>query len=173
MPHPDFFIMPKDATLNPDVLIDCLVEDIDCIRKEIHGCVGTRAFNVCVITRTWSGTAIGDGTYTDTELVLDPPPLVKSWVSGRSYEYGLTPAGLGSEGNVLIQEISLGYTYECLAGEDTNGDPCIPATAEFFYKIEGAHGQQFPVKYFSVARPPYPDRIKNMGWEVLLTAEDR
>lgn len=165
--------MPKDATLDPAVLVDDLVPDvIDGLREELHPLFGVRAFNVYVVTRQWSGTVIGNGTSTDTEVLLEPQPLVKSWVNGRTFEFGISPEGLGTEGKVLVQEISLQYAYSELAGEDTNGDPCIPPTAEFFYKIEGAHGQAFPAKYFSVARPPFPDRVQNMGWEVLLQSED-
>ena len=152
--------MAGSATLDPDVLIDDLVTDvIDGLRSELHPLFGVRAFNVSTVVRTWSGGSVGDGTFTDVEVVLDPQPLVHPFTSFRR---DMEPCGFDDAGGVKLTEVSLSYTYtELLACP-------APTGSEHLIKITEAHGQGSPVRYFVHKRQPYPDRIKDMGWVLQL-----
>lgn len=148
--------MAGSATLDPDVLIDDLVPDvIDGLRAELHPLFGVRAFRVFTVVRQWSGGSIGDGTFTDTEVELEPQPLVHPFMNLRRDQ---EPCGFDVAGRVKLTEVSLTYTQaELLACE-------APVDSQYMLRIAEAHGQAQANKFFVHTKPPYPDRIEDMGW---------
>jgi hypothetical protein len=152
--------MSGSATLDPNVLVDSLVPDvIDGLRRELHPLFGVRAFDVSLVTRSWSGGEIGRGDPSDTEVLIDPQPLVHPF---SSMDFEMEPCGLDEAGWVKLTEVSLTYTHdELLAGAALDG-------VEHLIKISEAHGQGQPDRFFVHKRPPYPDRIKDMGWVLYL-----
>ncbi len=152
--------MAGSATLNDDLLVDSLVPTVDALRNDLHAAFGVRHFRVFVVTRTWTGAMPGLGTYTDVELELSPRPLVEPFTE---LKYKLEPCGLSVAGYIRVKEISLTYT------EDELGAPDVPAeNVQRFWKISEGHGQSTQTRYFTLKGPPYPDRIKNIGWQAQL-----
>lgn len=152
--------MPGTATLDSDVLVDDLLTDVvDGLRAELHPAFGVRAFRVFTVARAWSGGQVGRGDPTDTVVELDPQPLVHSFAGlMRTQE----PCGFDIAGAVKLTEVSLTYTQaELLACE-------APAGTEYLIRIDEAHGQAQASKYFTHAKPPYPDRIQDIGWVLWL-----
>lgn len=152
--------MAGSATLDADVLVDSLVPTVDQLRDELHAAFGVRHFRVHVVQRTWSGLLPGLGTFTDTEVELTPRPLVEPFTA---FTYKLEPCGLLEAGYIKISEISLTYT------EDELGAPDAPQeNVQYLWKLSEGHGQSTATRYFALKDPPYPDRIKNIGWQVRL-----
>jgi hypothetical protein len=151
--------MAGSATLNPEVLVDGLVPVIDSLRGELHPAFGVRAYRGFCVKRSWSGRIQGEGTLTDTTTELLPQPRVEVW-SGLRYE--LAAAGLSEMGQIRLSEISLTYTMAELSGG------ALTPTQQFFYRLEDAHGQGSPARYFQETQPPFVDREKDMGWVVFL-----
>ena len=144
-------------------LVDSLVPDvIDGIREDLHPQLGVRQFRVFAVTRTYTGEFGGD-QFTDAELEFRPQPLVMNYTSFTTIRYRLEPCGLDEAGMVILKEISLAYTEAEVAGP-----PADPTMEDFLIRIDDAHGQGIPSRYFQVAGPPYPDRISGMGWDMKL-----
>ncbi len=140
-------------------LVDSLVPDVvDGLRDDLHPAFGVRQFRVYTVRRTWSGGITGDGSYSDVETELTPQPLVKPYRT----EYRLDRCGIDEAGLVVLREISLTYTEAELVGGP------IAAGEEWLIKLIDAHGQSIADRYWVVARPPFPDRIKDIGWIVQL-----
>lgn len=154
--------MPGSATLDPDVLVDSLVEDvIDGLRGDLHPAFGVRAYRVYTVLRTWSGGQIGMGSSSDVENEIDPQPFVARWDGLR---FQLETCGIDEMGEIVLIEVSLTYTEEELAGRP------LAKNEQWFYKLVDAHGQETSEKYFILTKPPYVDREENMGWVVWLRA---
>jgi hypothetical protein len=111
------------------------------------------------VIRTWSGSIVGEGTPTDAAHELRPQPLVSVWDGMR---YVQAACGLEQLGDVKLTEVSLTYTYDQLLGRP------LAANQEVFIALGEAHGQGQPTVMFTHARPPFVDRVKNMGWDILL-----
>lgn len=163
--------MSGSAILNPDVLVDDLVTDvIDGLREELHPAFGVRPYRVFTVKRVWSGTMVGDGSYTDTEVELTPQPKVtfyEGW--GRQYGREQMACGYQDAGAVKLTEVSLTYTQEellcCAAADDAT---------QHFIKITEANGQAQAAKFFVYNKTPHVDREKDMGWVCYLDlAEDQ
>lgn len=154
--------MAGTAILDPNVLVDDLVTTIDELRNDLHTQFGVRAYRVYRVTRTWLGSMVGDGVSTDVEVELSPQPLVHPFASLSNR---LDACGLQEAGYVDVTEVSLTYTYAEL------GTAEAPMGTQYLIKIAEAHGQAQPSRYFVHASPPYPDRIKDMGWVLSLVAE--
>lgn len=153
--------MAGSAILDPNVLVDGLVEDvIDGLRRDLHPQFGVRAYHVATVARTWSGRTQGEGTATDVETVLDPQPLVKIW-DGRRYE--LEPCGLDELGEIKVTEVSLTYTQA-----ELDGGGALNRNQEWLLKLTEAHGQATRSAFFLHTRPPFIDREKDMGWVLWL-----
>lgn len=159
-------VLVGSAVLDEAVLVDSLVEGlIDDLRGSLHPEFGVRAYHVDVVTRTWTGDGVGDGFFTEAVGRLDPQPLIEVW-DGRRYE--LRDCGLDEMGEIRLREVSLTYTWG-----DLTGEPLL-ANQERTFRLSGAHGQMVdtngaPVtRDFQIARPPYVDRIEDMGWIVVL-----
>jgi hypothetical protein len=154
--------MAGSAILDPNVLVDDLVGTIDELRGDLHGQFGVRAFRVYVVTRAWSGTMVGEGELTETEIELTPQPLVSPF---GAMDFKMEPCGLNEAGYVQVTEVSLSYTFDELGA----GEP--PMGSQKLIKIVEAHGQGQPDRYFLHAKPPYPDRIQDMGWSMYLVKD--
>jgi hypothetical protein len=82
---------------------------------------------VSIVTRTWTGKAIGDGDFTDTEELINPQPGIKD----LSHNLRLSEGGAIKQGDLIINCISK-KTYPT---EDLiNGKSEWP-TIEKFYKV--------------------------------------
>lgn len=131
------------SVIDPNLFADALVGVVDDIRGLIHGTLGTRPNRVFIVTRTWSGSLVGDGTPASVEMELLPPPMVTEAV-----RYELRPGGREEEGEVVLTNVSLTYSEGELA-------PTVPNNrTEWAYKIIEAHGQASAPRYFTLAEPP-------------------
>jgi hypothetical protein len=146
--------MPGSATLNDAVLIDSLLPTIDELRGELHPEFGVRAFRFYSVVRTWTGRRPGEGSKSDVVTEYLPQPLVEAW---NGYRYELVTCGLNALGEIRLIELSLTYTYPEVAG-------ALLPNQEMLYRLSEAHGQEQPHTYWVQAEPPYPDRVKTLGW---------
>jgi hypothetical protein len=154
-------VLVGEAVLSESVLVDSLVpEVIDGLREDLHPDFGVRAYRVYRVIRTWSGKRAGDGVSSDLVGELRPQPLVKVWTGLR---LELASCGVDQLGEIALTEVSLTYTETQLTGGGG-----LTMQQELFYGITDAHGQGTIRKLFAITRPPYIDRIKDMGWVVWL-----
>lgn len=148
--------MPKSATLGNN-LVDQLLPTVGALRQSLNAKMGVRQYRVYVVRRTWSGARRGEGTATDVAEELTPAPRVQMGLT-----YKLEKCGLDEAGVVVLSEVDLRYTED-----DLDGHP-IAANAEWFYRIDDGQGQSIRSRTFQLARPPIPDREKDIGWEIHL-----
>lgn len=141
------------SVINPALFADALVGMVDEIRSLIPTALGTRPYAVAVVTRTWSGTLVGDGTATSVVLPILPAPKVT--FEGLHHE--LRPAGREEEGDVELTGVSLTYSETELA-------PTVASNrAEWAYRITEAHGQAARTRYYTLAAPPVARRGDHAG----------
>jgi len=146
----------KDAPINKSILADALVDVVDNVRRKIHGALGTRPWNVAIVTRTWSGSERGVGTPSVRVLELDPAPMVSKSAKDR-----MGPAGREAAGTVELTGVSLRYTEEEL-------NPRVDARTEVAYRITEAHGQRQRTRWFVLAATPVPRRDNGSDWYIIL-----
>lgn len=146
--------MAGSSTLDEDVLVDSLVPTVDSLRGDLHAAFGVRHFRVFVVSRTWSGGLPGLGTFTDVEEEILPRPMVEPFTE---LKYKLEPCGLTEAGYVKLSEISLAYSEPDLVGESEED-------TQILWRISEGQGQNTATRYFFPKGPPYPDRIKTIGW---------
>ena len=151
--------MPGSATLGTN-LIDDLVVDVDELRADLNSDFGTRAWRVFTVLRSWSGQEQGEGDHSDVVNEISPQPLVRF---RDGFKWQLTPLGTHETGEVQISEVSLTYALADLT-------PTVRTNQQFFYVLREAYGQDQPDRYLRVTAPPYPDRVKGIGW--ILTCQD-
>jgi hypothetical protein len=153
------------ASLNSDVLVDSLVPDvIDGLREDLHPQFGVRAYRTYVVVRTWTGARVGEGTFTDDAGELRPQPLVWSWDTlANALRFQQAACGVRELGACKLTEVSLTYTYDQLTGGNALRD-----NQELFVAIADAHGQGNHPRLFTHDKPPYVDRVKDMGWVMFL-----
>ncbi len=158
-------VLIGEAVLNPAVLVDSLIADvIDGLREDLHPQFGVRAYRVYRVIRTWNGQVVGEGQYTDDAAELRPQPLVWSWDSlANALRYKQAACGLSELGELKLTEVSLTYTEAQLTGQPLRDNQ------ELLIAIGDAHGQGSTVRMYTHAKPPYVDRIKDMGWVVFLS----
>jgi hypothetical protein len=141
------------SVINPALFADALVGIADDIRGLVHTALGTRPYAVAVVTRTWSGSLVGDGTPTSVVLPILPAPKVT--VAGLHHE--LRAAGREEEGDVELTGVSLTYAEAELA-------PTVPNNrTEWAYRITEAHGQAARTRYYTLAAPPLARRGDHEG----------
>lgn len=161
--------MGGSATLDPDILLDDLVELADDLRRDLHTDFGVRAFRVYAVSEVYESGRVGDGSSIVTETEFDPQPMVKPYAPSGLVD-SLQPCGLDEAGFVDISQLSLTYTLSEITGrpvvDGVEGD--IPAGTKWFIRIREAHGQEQNVRDFKLAGPPFPDRIKTIGWKLRL-----
>lgn len=151
--------MPGTAVIGSN-LVDSLLSVVDGLRSELYPAFGVRAFRVYTVRRTWSGRIPGEGTVTEVEAEITPQPLVAVWSGGLRRE--LEPCGIDEHGEIVLTEVSLTYTDAELTGGD------LPKNVQWFWRLREAHGQATQLRDFLIHKPPYPDRIKDIGWVVWL-----
>jgi hypothetical protein len=150
--------MPGTATLDPDVLVDDLMETIDELRGEIPVELGARQYRVFTVLRTWSGVERGDGTFADVETEITPRPLVQP----RTRPDQMQPAGLDEVDGIVLREVSFSYTEAELAGSTRR------ANQEWLIRLKDGYGQAIRTRDYVLEGSPTPDRIKDIGWTVTL-----
>lgn len=154
--------MAGNSTLGTN-LLDLLIPCVDDVRRDIHTDMGTRAYRVFFVTRVWSGEDIGEGTSTDTEVEVDPRPLVEPFTS---MEYQQEPCGLDEAGFVKVTQVSLCYNHTDILA------CAAPDRTEYLIRIDEGHGQGSPSRFFVYAKPPYEDRVETVGWILHLAYAD-
>ncbi len=160
--------MAGSAILDPDVLVDGLVPGvIDGLRGILHPEFGVRSYRVFTVKRTWSGKLAGEGNLTTEEIEIEPQPKVQVWRNDKELKLELAQCGLDELGEIKLTEVSLTYTWEELTGRPPDGDG-PGANVEFFIKVTEAHGQLNKERFFQNTKPPFVDRIKDMGWVMWL-----
>ena len=153
--------MAGSAIMDPDVLVDDLVGSlIDDLRDDLHSEFGVRAYRTFTVARVYLSGAIDGGPFTDTEVELIPAPLVKPFTGSLGNE--MDDCGLDEAGTVELREISLTYTEAELTGG------VLDDGVEWFIRVKEGHGQLQTTRDFVHDAPPYPDRIKDMGWTLKL-----
>lgn len=161
--------MGGSATLDPDNLIDDLVDLVDDLRRDLHTDFGVRAFRVFTVSEVYESGRIGEGPAVVTETEFDPQPLVKPYAP-TGLDSTLQPCGLDEAGFVDIEQLSLTYTASEITGhpvvEGVEGD--IPEGTKWLIRIREAHGQEQSFRDFKISGPPFPDRTKTIGWKVRL-----
>jgi hypothetical protein len=153
-----------DSVLNSDRLADALVGVVDEVRSLIHAELGTRPNRVFLVRRVWSGAIAGDGSPTDTEVEILPPPRV----TDLALRATLRPAGREEEGDVLLTEVSLRYAEAELYPTG------LPKNVEAAYRIDEAHGQARASRWLVPASNPVARRGDHAGdqsdWAITLKA---
>lgn len=152
--------MAGSATLNPEVLVDDLVDVIDELRGDLHPSFGVRPYKLSTVLRTWSGVEQGEGDYQDVVTEISPQPRVFSW---NGYHWVETAVGIHEDGDIRVTEVSLTYTFDELTGGRLNRNQ------QFFMRIEEANGQGSRVRTLRNKTIPYVDREKDMGWVLVLS----
>lgn len=143
-------------------LVDSLVPDvIDGLRDSLYPDFGVRAYRTYRIIRTWTGSEIGDGTFTDDAAELRPQPRVLEW-TGLARR--LAACGIQDLGDVILEEVSLTYTEPQLTGRGV-----LTNTQQLFIAIGEAQGGLQPAVLYTHHKPPFADREKTMGWILYLT----
>ena len=150
------------ATLDPDVLVDDLVADIDELRA-LQDEFGIRAFRLYGVTRTWTEGEVGVGDYVDTIEEFTPRPLIEPFTE---YRNELRPCGLDEGGLIRVSEVSLRNNFADLTGAAPNAS--LPAGVERLFLVREGYGQGQPDRHFTLDRPPFPDRVKTLGWMLWL-----
>lgn len=148
-------------------LVDDLLDTVDSLRGDLHPAFGVRQYNLTIIKRTWHSGNIGEGEYTDSELLIDPQPIVSPYptvyaLGKLMVEYRAQPCGIDEVGSLYVSEVSLTYTQAELTGF---GDGvALERNQEMIYKVTDALGQGIAPTYWLLRGPPYPDRMNTIGW---------
>lgn len=101
-------------------LIDKLIPKVDLLRQKAADKFGLPPFNMYRVIRTYASGTIGDGSYTESETLLSPPPMVE-FSGGDDLERG----GRRDARKMKATEVSLSYTEDWLQGEGlTSGQQC-------------------------------------------------
>jgi len=110
-----------------------IVQDLIGIADSLYGVrddIGAVLEPVYLVTRTWSGTQPGDGTFTDVETHLLPSPAIAELTSSwKLKEVGLQE---GSGGTMLS-----GISKQSWPTRDKVDCTSTQANVERFYKIAG------------------------------------
>jgi hypothetical protein len=155
--------MPGTATLDPDVLVDDLMETIDELRGEIPVELGARQYRVYTVLRTWTGVVRGDGSFSEVATEITPRPLVEP----KSKPDQMTPGGLDEVDGMILREVSLSYTEAELAGQQADGSP-LAENQEWVIRLMDGYGQAIKTRDYVLEGSPVSDRLKDIGWRVVL-----
>lgn len=156
--------MPGSATLDPNVFLDGLIEVVDDIRRDIKEGLGFRQFYVDLVTVTHVPRQAGGPRNAVRVLTrLDPLPYVEPYEEQRNdpIKRKLDPCGIDETDKIKISQISLTYTEGELTGKDLT-------SGEFYWRLTDAHGQSTCERWFTIDRPPYPNRNCCPGWTIVL-----
>lgn len=87
--------------MSNNVLLDNLQLDVDSVLA-IRGQIGAVLKKVQFLTRTWSGTRVGDGSATDVVLDMFPAPAVKEFGN----DLRIVEGGMVKQGDNLLSSVS-------------------------------------------------------------------
>lgn len=79
---------------------NCFSEGLDCILG-IRDDIGVGLGPVCLVTRTWSGERVGDGSYTEVITKMLPTPEIKDF----SHDVRVSDAGAIKSGDLILKTI--------------------------------------------------------------------
>lgn len=143
-------------------LVDEIAPIADSLRDELHADFGVRQFRCYLLKAIWSGGRVGLGAKRISYIKeLIPAPRVK-----LDDRHDLTPGGLQESGIATLTEVSLTYTQAQLLGEP------MAAGEEFFYLLVDGLGQGISRRVFVPQDHPWPDREKDIGWQVKIRRVD-
>lgn len=151
--------MPGNAILNPRNLVDGLVGTVDRLRSSLQEPFGIRPFRMFRIIRTWDGTMQGEGEYIDEIAEITTRPRVRQW---DGYKWVLLAQGSHEDGHVMVDEVSLSYTHPELTGGE------LGKNQQLFFLLKDAYGNLNEDRILRLAKPPFIDREKTMGWVLTL-----
>lgn len=143
-------------------LVDELAVVADSLRDELHVDMGVRQFCCFLVKAIWSGGKVGLGSKR-LSYIKELIPSPKVVLTDR---HDLTEGGIQETGTAKLTEISLTYTQAQLLGEP------MAAGEEFFYLLTDRLGQGNSRRTFIPQDHPFPDREKNIGWEVKVRRVD-
>lgn len=114
---------------------ECMISMADKIRQKVLvDSTQKRVHRVYVRTRTWSGTRIGAGTATDSDLELVPRPKVRVPEPRAT----TAPPGQFEVGDLVVSKISATYSRQQLGDRDKP----IPLNVEVFWvKVDAGDDQ--------------------------------
>ena len=152
-------------------LVRALTGCVDQIR-DIHTCLGARAYEVLLVRTRWTGGRRGQGV----EEVLEesailPTPLVSDFKSLITTQQ---PVGREDNGTITISEISPRFTGDQLLGLSNDGAP-IPRDENFYYEVRAIRADGLAVRrrFMPNSVPDY--NPTNFEWTIQLIKvfEDR
>lgn len=149
-----------DANLDPDVPLDAISSIVDDVRATVHEALGSRTYRVEIVTRRWSGDAVGVGTAHEHVLEFKPRPLVARISRDR-----LGPAGREQAGDLRLTEVSLSYSTAEL-------QPVVDPAMEVAYRVTDTAGQGQKPMFYVLAADPVSRRGDRKGdnsdWYIVL-----
>lgn len=80
---------------------DCLLDSLDCVLS-VREDMGAQLADSFLITRTWSGSRVGDGTFKDTSTPLSPAPEIVD----LSHDLRVQMNGTYKSGDLILKSIS-------------------------------------------------------------------
>lgn len=132
-------------------------------KADVFDGLGTRAFTVQTVLRSWTGSMVGDGDYSDVLATIaghsEASPIVHELKLDTDE---VLPAGTIHDGLVLLSDVPLTYTRDQLDGG------LIEPNQQFFYRLTDAHTHGQPERILRAGRPPEIEFSKVVGWMVWL-----
>jgi hypothetical protein len=117
-----------------------IIDDLLPITNDILGVrddIGAVIHPIYLVTRTWSGESVGDGTYLDVEEQMLPSPSVQK----LTFNLPALQAGQYEVGDLIIRHIS----KQNYPDEDVVSCKSSDSNIEKFYKINGKFYQVISV----------------------------
>lgn len=118
-----------------------IIDDLLPITNDILGVrdeIGAVIHPIYLVTRTWSGVTVGDGTFADTQTQVLPTPQIENLF----LKLPALQAGVVQSGDLLLKYIS----KQSYPDEDTVSCKSILDNVEKFYKINNNFYQVISVK---------------------------
>ena len=120
-------------------LIDRLITKVDTIRQRAADRFGLPSYNLYRVIRTYTGDEVGEGSYTDSNALITPTPMVEIKASDM-----LQGGGRVEVGTMVAKEISLNYTEAYLKGTG------LAANQACFYKLTERNSQATATTYWII-----------------------
>lgn len=108
-----------------------LIPCVDSVRN-LNTVLGAYSYSVWLVRTAWSGGERGEGV---EEVFSEEPVLPTPCVGPRTaLEETIQSIGRDEVGTLVVTEISLSYTQDCLLGSGPGGVPC-PRDQNFYWEI--------------------------------------
>lgn len=107
-----------------------LLDDLLLVTNDILGVrdsIGAVIHPVYFVTRTWSGSSPGDGTFTDEKVQMIPSPSIQA----ISHELNAMAGGVYQQGDLLLKSVS----KQSYPSEDVVAGKSPAGNIEKFYEI--------------------------------------